>query len=89
MVDICRSHPYRWCDSAKRRMKCFVASDPRGLLLAVFPNNFRGVFRASGCAVRGHCGLQADLPKPTTGNRLEHWCEVHTKTKADDTKGVL
>jgi hypothetical protein len=52
VVDICSSHPYLWSDSAKRRMKCFLASHPRGLLLADFPNNFRSVFRASGCPPR-------------------------------------
>jgi hypothetical protein len=55
VVDIYGSHPYLWCDSAKRRMKCFLASHPRGLLLADFPNNFGSVFRASGCPPRGNC----------------------------------
>jgi len=40
VLDICSSHPYLWCDSAKRRMKWLLASHPRGLLLADFPNNF-------------------------------------------------
>src|SRR5260370_19348256 len=55
VLDICSSHPYLWCDSAKRRMKWLLASHPRGLLLADFPNNFRSVFRVSGCPPRGHC----------------------------------
>lgn len=60
-------------------MKCFLASHPRRLLLADFPNNFRSVFSASSSLPRGGCYWPANFPKPATGNGLgfvEHYCEV-------------
>ena len=67
-----------WYASAKRRMECCLASHPRGLLLADFPNNFGSVSSASG-VLRVVTTASRRTPS-NVGDRLrglvDHYCEV-------------
>jgi len=79
VVDNPSSDPYLWYASANRRIERFLGSHPRGLLLADFPNNFRKVFRLSGCAPPGRwcqqCSPQASKGDCVAG-LVEDYCEV-------------
>ena len=60
-------------------MKYFLASHPRGLPLADFPNSFRSVFRAS-VVVRvvtavGRLSPEAHNGEPSS-RFCQHYCEV-------------